>query len=316
MATLPSQEMVSGRGIDTGDRESEGMAAPTNLDRPSPRDCEHTSPEFKGHAFLHIFTQERIPRLLRPIKAKIAAIHHAIKTAPSMGYIAVTQPPPLRSDSDRDSKSPVAERSSFRKAATMSAGHSYQIRSTRSSRNRFPECSASGSTITHSRNEIKKICPEPSTVPTHPTILSTANANDLHTRGDLLIKRFRTPLRDLFQDLVEKTWWHPFCDDHGIPRKTSPTSPTARRLLGGNRAVMSSLAVSCAFEVGRVVGHLAEDDVKTVEKYYGIVPSHLTRHCMLYSICYNAKMGLFALITVGHMSLRGGSGAKMNGSTL
>ncbi|KAG0265220.1 hypothetical protein BG011_005263 [Mortierella polycephala] len=94
---------------------------------------------------------------------------------------------------------------------------------------------------------------------------------------DTLVRRFQRSLTDQFKDVVEKTWWQPFCENYDLPLKTPPHT-LARTGLKPERP---TLGMECAFAVGRIVARLSETDWITMEKYYNIMPAYMRRFALL-----------------------------------
>ncbi|KAG0360966.1 hypothetical protein BC939DRAFT_502785 [Gamsiella multidivaricata] len=210
----------------------------------------------------------RIHRLLRPLKAKIAAIHLAIKTAPSFGYISAINAintaasPTTEASSDNESDSDRPARN---------IKHKYgQSRSLRARRN--PNCQPQ----THfDRRPTSTLSPwQPLDTSDGTTRISSIMQQN---GSDILVKRFRLSLKDLFKDVVEKVWWHPLCENHDLPLSTDPESVAADVI---NMSV-ASLRNSCAFTVGRTIARLPENLADIMEKYYGIMPPYMRRFALL-----------------------------------
>ncbi|KAF9938318.1 hypothetical protein BGZ67_000283 [Mortierella alpina] len=214
------------------------------------------------HGYLYSLDLSRIHRLLRPIKAKIAAIRLAIKTAPSFGYASTV----ATSSSIADNTSDSGEQSGDNGCA-LPHPQTARLRNgnARSIRARDVQDRHSRSTTTSQRlrdgNDMT---------------MATNNSGE-QSGADILLKRFQSSLVDQFKDVVEKVWWQPFCDDYGLPINTTPASATAM----GLQPTTATLGVTCAFMVGRIVACLPEDDVATMETYYSIMPVYMRRFAVL-----------------------------------
>lgn len=205
------------------------------------------------HGYLYTLDLPRIHRILRPVKAKIAAVHHAIKSAPSFGYTSTIT-------SNGTSSSALGEISSVNKdTRTKTTKHQYgQPRSHRSHHESRQFTGGHKPASTKQQQELDgyEMAPRP-----------CAQNGD-----DALVKRFHTSIRDLLKDVVEKVWWHPFCEDHDLPLNTDPASAAARGLTPSR----NTLGIHCAFAVGRIIANIPEDSEK-VEKYYHIMPPYMRR---------------------------------------
>lgn len=210
------------------------------------------------HGYLYPLDLSRIHRLLRPIKAKIAAIRLAIKTAPSFGYASAIATSSSIADNTSDSGEQSEELSAsipHPQTARLRNGIARSI----GARDAQGRHSRSAATLQRQRDS-------------HDLAMATNHSGE-QSGADILLKRFQSSLVDQFKDVVEKVWWQPFCEDYGLPINTSPASPAAVVL----PPARATLGVTCAFTVGRIVACLAEDDVSTMESYYGIMPAYMRR---------------------------------------
>ncbi|KAF9185439.1 hypothetical protein BGZ51_002666 [Haplosporangium sp. Z 767] len=223
------------------------------------------------HGYLYTLELPRIHRMLRPVKAKIAAIHLAIKTAPSFGYTSNTiasrnSPTTTDSESDRDSSDSQPDNS--RGAYAQNGQYQHQHRSLRS-RHQFPHDYYSRSQSTAAAASTRQTSYDAST--------SAEPYSSSQSGPDTLVRRFQRSLTDQFKEVVEKTWWQPFCENYDLPLKTPPHT-LARTGLKPERP---TLGMECAFAVGRIVAHLNEADWITMEKYYNIMPAYMRRFALL-----------------------------------
>lgn len=200
------------------------------------------------HGYLYPLDLPRIHRIVRPVKAKIAAVQLAIKSAPSFGYTstALSGVGP----SSTTANIGCSDGHARRKTARHQHDQPWSLRqSTTSGRN---------STATKQQHDLDGC---------DMTLRSCGRNGE-----DVLVKRFETSLRDLLKDVVEKLWWQPFCDDYDLPLNTDPGSAAARGLVPCG----TTLKIRCAFAVGSIVANIS-DDPKTMEKYYRIMPPYMRR---------------------------------------
>ncbi|KAF9961762.1 hypothetical protein BGZ72_002001 [Mortierella alpina] len=214
------------------------------------------------HGYLYSLDLSRIHRLLRPIKAKIAAIRLAIKTAPSFGYASAIATSTSIADNTSDSGDQSAEHSS-------SHAHPHKARLRNGEARSVRARDAQGR---HSRSAVSLQRQRDSNDMT----VAAGNSGE-QSGADILLKRFQSSLVDQFKDVVEKVWWQPFCDDHDLPINTTPTSAAVM----GFQPAKATLGITCAFMVGRRVACLPEDDVATMETYYSIMPAYMRRFAVL-----------------------------------
>jgi hypothetical protein len=216
------------------------------------------------HRFLYTLDLPRIHRLLRPVKAKIAAIHHAINTAPSFGYAPIANPSktaisPTAGGGDSEFGSSTITRLT-RGAIKRQYGQSRSLRS----RPNVPSIRSG-----HKRATAFSPTNQPNGGDSN--VSSSLNARH---GSDALVKRFRLPFRDLFKEVVEKVWWHPLCEGYGLSLDVNPESTEANVATPG----LATLGMSCAFAVGRVVARLSKDDSDLVGRYYSVMPPYMRRY--------------------------------------
>ncbi|KAF9434011.1 hypothetical protein BGZ76_008689 [Entomortierella beljakovae] len=214
------------------------------------------STDIQPHGYLYVLDIPRIHRMLRPIKAKIAAIHLVIKSTPSFGYA------PVNTTGNRDDSSSDDE--SVEDTARNS-------RSKQSQQRRMPG--------TQGRRGAQRL-QAPSTHPDRSAAqldsnesTSAASATHIQIGSDTLVRRFRSSLVDQFRDVIEKIWWQPFCEDYDLPLNSIPSS-----VLGlGLEPNSYTLGKLSAFSAGRLIAHFQEHDSARMEKYYNLMPAHMRR---------------------------------------
>ncbi|KAF9571055.1 hypothetical protein EC968_001039 [Mortierella alpina] len=215
------------------------------------------------HGYLYSLDLARIHRLLRPIKAKIAAIRLAIKTAPSFGYASAIATSSAIADNTSDSDEQSGGNGSLHPLPQTTRLRNGNARPVRvrdvQGRHSRPAASSQWQQVTSDMT------------------LATNSTSGEQSGADILLKRFQSSLVDQFKDVVEKVWWQPLCDDYDLPINTTPASAAAM----GLQPTPATLGVTCAFMVGRVVACLPEDDVATMETYYGIMPAYMRRFAVL-----------------------------------
>ncbi|KAF9206608.1 hypothetical protein BGZ49_002173 [Haplosporangium sp. Z 27] len=216
----------------------------------------------QSHEYLYTLELPRIHRMLRPIKAKISAIHLAIKSSPSFGYT------PINITTNSDSSTQDFPEDSYEIASrNVKQQYGQQSRSLRTG-HRGP----------HNYWEIKK--PLSSDFPNQNIIHSenaSAPGSSVHIGSETLVRRFRQTLVDQFRDVIEKVWWQPFCEDHDLPLNSTPASVVDTGLAPNS----FTLAKSCAMAVGRIVARLNEKDSAQMEKYYNVMPAYMRRFTLL-----------------------------------
>ncbi|KAF9172031.1 hypothetical protein BGX21_006443 [Mortierella sp. AD011] len=252
MLILSSQEFDPGKGVNwIAGLEALRVARVISMLNP-----ESTS-HIQSHEYLYTLDLPRIHRMLRPIKAKISAIHLAIKSSPSFGYapVNVTTTNDVSSEDFPEDSYIVASRN-----VKQQYGQSRSLRT----RHRGPQ------NYLGYRKNISIDSPSHQIYPNESTAASGSNTQN---GSDTLVRRFRSSLIDLFRDVVEKVWWQPFCEDHDLPLNSTPTSILKTGLAPNS----FTLAKSCAFAVGRIVAHIQEADPAQMEKYYNIMPDHMRR---------------------------------------
>ncbi|KAF8933802.1 hypothetical protein BGZ58_006100 [Dissophora ornata] len=232
-----------------------------SLREPGPGKGSIAIPKLAGactcpHGYLYPLDLPRIHRLLRPMKAKIAAIHLAIKSAPSCGFTAKAGTSRFTNDSS-DSETDV--QSNHTRDIRNQYGHT---RSLRTRHNQVPLYFGRRLVPTASLIQRSDIGEE-----------LMADGSKANKGSEILVARFRSSLRDMFKEVVEKVWWQPFCEDHDLPLNTDPTSVTANGLVPGR----ATLGMACAFAVGRVVSCISEDEPSLMEKHYNIMPAYMRR---------------------------------------
>ncbi|KAG0338556.1 hypothetical protein BG004_007174 [Podila humilis] len=163
------------------------------------------------------------------MKAKVAAIHMAIKSSPSLCHLCPN------SDSSEDD-------------------HEFQQR-------------LRPRTKVSNRSHDPKL--DSGTAPTR-----EAASND----SDALVKKFGPSLKTLFQDMIEKMWWRPLCEDYHLPSNISPSNAFEQ---GITIQEDNKLGQFCAFAVGRIVAQLHQEDTADMERYYNIMPSYMRRFALL-----------------------------------
>ncbi|KAG0308888.1 hypothetical protein BGZ98_006386 [Dissophora globulifera] len=214
------------------------------------------------HGYLYTLDLPRIHRLLRPIKAKIAAIQLAIKSAPSLGFAAT---PTTRRGED-SSFSSEDDHDHDSQPTTPSSTERLYGRSLRKRRNQTPLYFG------------RRIVPTASLEPRVDIgIGSTALDLKARRRGAVLVKRFQSSLKNMFKEAVEKLWWQPFCEDYDLPLYADPTSTRASGIAPNS----ATLGIACAFSVGRTLAHLPPDDPELMERYYNVMPAHMRRFAVL-----------------------------------
>ncbi|KAG0052659.1 hypothetical protein BGZ83_002316 [Gryganskiella cystojenkinii] len=199
--------------------------------------------------YLHILDLSRINRMLRPIKAKIAAIQLDIRTHPSLGFAL-------------ESSKTTIEETTQQQQQQQQQGTDIRLRSQRAikgNNSSTPNTSTTNSSTGQS------------------CALATVSAISATAATDVLLKRFQTSLTDQFQDVVNKVWWHPFCDDYDLPLNGSVSSINQT----GLKPKSDTLGIKSAFSVGRLVARLPEEDADIAEKYYHIMPAHMRRFAVL-----------------------------------
>ncbi|KAI8603545.1 hypothetical protein EDD21DRAFT_26978 [Dissophora ornata] len=236
-----------------------------SLREPGPGKGSIAIPKLAGactcpHGYLYPLDLPRIHRLLRPMKAKIAAIHLAIKSAPSCGFTAKAGTSRFTNDSS-DSETDV--QSNHTRDIRNQYGHT---RSLRTRHNQVPLYFGRRLVPTASLIQRSDIGEE-----------LMADGSKANKGSEILVARFRSSLRDMFKEVVEKVWWQPFCEDHDLPLNTDPTSVTANGLVPGR----ATLGMACAFAVGRVVSCISEDEPSLMEKHYNIMPAYMRRFAVL-----------------------------------
>jgi hypothetical protein len=188
--------------------------------------------------FLHVLDLTRINRMLRPIKAKIAAIQMDIRTHPSLGFA-------LESTNVSELKG--------------SEGRALRNRPQRTDK--------------LANNDQSNITPSGSSVSGQGNNAITVSATGTNAATDVLLKRFQASFTDQFQDVVDKVWWRPFCDDYDL----SPNCSVGSLREKGLKPISGTLAILSAFAVGRIVARLSEDEADVAEKYYHIMPAYMRR---------------------------------------
>ncbi|KAF9362129.1 hypothetical protein BGX26_000017 [Mortierella sp. AD094] len=256
MLILSSQEFDPGKGANwIAESETLRVARVINMLKP-----ESTS-HIQSHEYLYTLDLPRIHRMLRPIKAKISAIHLAIKSSPSFGYA------PINTTTTRDVSDGDFPEDSYVVASRNIKQQYGQSRSLRT-RHRGPQ---------NYRGYQQNISTDSPSQQLYPSESTAASGSSTQNGSDTLVRRFRPSLVDLFRDVVEKVWWQPFCEDHDLPLNSTPASIVDAGLAPDS----FTLAKSCAFAVGRIVAHIQETDSAQMEKYFNIMPAHMRRFALL-----------------------------------
>ncbi|KAF9347749.1 hypothetical protein BGX34_002913 [Mortierella sp. NVP85] len=205
------------------------------------------------HGYLYALDLPRLHRIIRPLKAKIAAVQLAIKSSPSFGFTSTVPPSVGPSSGTTTAHIGSSDGRTRRKAGRHQDEQPWSFR--QSAHNRNP-------TSSKQQHEL--------------------DGGDMVQRScgrngeDVLVKRFQTSMTDLIKDVVEKLWWQPFCDDYDLPLTMDPASAAARGLVPDG----TTLKIRCAFAVGSITANIS-DDTKTMEKYYRIMPPYMRRFALL-----------------------------------
>ncbi|KAF9113971.1 hypothetical protein BGX27_000434 [Mortierella sp. AM989] len=267
-----SQEFDPGKGdIQTSELKALRVARINGM-----LDHEQAS-QVQSHGYLFTLDLPRIHRILRPIKAKIAAINLAIKSAPSFGYA------PINSVATRDEPVGDFPEDSYDIASRNVKNQYGQSRSLRIRQNGHQNY----------RNPRQKLTADLSSRQMDSSRSAAISGSGTHSGSDVLVRRFRASLMDQFKDAIEKVWWHPFCEDYNLPLNSTPASIVDAGLVPNS----FTLGISCAFAVGRIVAHLKEDDTVQLERHYNIMPAHMRRFALLENI---VEMCL-TQIPIGHL---------------
>ncbi|KAG0203726.1 hypothetical protein BGX33_008926 [Mortierella sp. NVP41] len=232
---------------------SHQKAAITNATRPLP------------HRYQYPLDLPRIHRLLRPLKAKIAAIQIAIKAAPSYGYSSNNTNINNTNTSNNNTNSTTTRRrepsqdygllalsqDGLQRSNTLRARTQQQYYGRPAERSAAVRNNAGGTT--------------------------TAPGASAQSGRELLVGRFQNSLTDMFKELFDKYWWQPICDDYDLP----PSCSLSKVMSLGINPSRYTLGMSCAFAVGRIIAGLSEEDQNLTDKYYHIMPETMRRFALL-----------------------------------
>ncbi|KAF9212490.1 hypothetical protein BGZ59_006694 [Podila verticillata] len=183
--------------------------------------------------YFHVIDITRIHRLLRPMKAKVAAIQLAIKSSPPLSHLCKE----TSIEQDNDDDNPHGR----------------------------PQ----------TRTWEKSVAPRQRTLRRTPTNRSSSSTKAISAADstETLVKKYGPSLKGLFQEVIEKVWWRPFCEDYHLPPNATPATAQGQGIAPGR----NTLGRACAFTVGRIAASLQEDNLDIMEKHYNIMPSYMRR---------------------------------------
>ncbi|KAF9896367.1 hypothetical protein BX616_007595, partial [Lobosporangium transversale] len=246
------------------------------------------------HGYLYTLDISRIQRLLRPIKAKLAALHLEIKSSPSLGLTPPLTPSNVTDstiessstyESDYDGNYSIDDNSnnyqSFPQNHQKNPRHPMSF--TRSSRNYYLQQKQRQQQQQQDRCH-RYVSSSPSSPPFLRLILLGDETNPKGSKSDLqakingLVKRFQSSFQNQFKDVVEKVWWQPFCENHNLPFTSNENVFSE---VGYTPCSTLTLGAISAFSIGRIVARIPDSNSILVERYYSVMPAYMRRFALL-----------------------------------
>lgn len=162
----------------------------------SSRDIGTSNSEIEPYSrdYLHVIDDiTRIHRLLRPMKAKVAAIQLAIKSSPPLSHLC--KETSIERDDDDDEPHGRPRTRTWEK-----------------------------SVATRQRTLRRALTNGP---------LSSMKAISAASGTETLVKKYGPSLKSLFQEAIEKVWWRPLCEDYHLPPNTTPAAAQEQGITPG-----------------------------------------------------------------------------------